>query len=302
MRQRTIVVCLWLLALFVSVPAASAQTPAVTDPAFWRAVAANEFKVPTGQSLPAMLDALTGLLGSPDPVLRDDVAYSTLANWIYRQRVVPVEERRRLLGVWQANLRSGIGETGTQTVLRRSFSALALGTLAILDNEVPYLERGEFSTLLQSTVTYLREEKDVRGFDATIGWIHSVAHTADLLRFLSRSRHLTREEQTIVLQAIADVVLRIETPLTHGEDERLARAVLSIAARPDLDESAMAAFVKRVAPERRSGPPSVATLANDGNRRHLLVACFTLLSTDRRDLPTIERTRAIVLETLRTMM
>ena len=302
MRQRTIVVCLWLLALFVSVPAASAQTPAVTDPAFWRAVAANEFKVPTGQSLPAMLDALTGLLGSPDPVLRDDVAYSTLANWIYRQRVVPVEERRRLLAAWQGNLKNGIGETGTTTVLRRSFSALALGTLAILDNEAPYLERAEFSTLLQASLAYLRDERDVRGFDATLGWIHPVAHTADLLKFLARSRHLTSDEQHQVLDAIAAVVHRIETPLTHGEDERLARAVLSIAARPDLNEAAMTAFLKRVAPQRRADPPTVATLAIDGNRRHLLVALHTVLSTDRRDLPSLARVRAAVLETLREFM
>jgi hypothetical protein len=302
MRYRTTRSCLLLFVVLVSAPVASAQTPTVTDPAFWRAVAANEFKVPTGPSMPAMLDALTGLLGSTDPVLRDDVAYSTLANWIYRQRVVSVEERRRLLGVWQLNLRAGLGEAGTPTVLRRSFSALALGTLAILDNEVPYLERSEFTSLLQAAVAYLRDEKDVRGFDSTLGWIHTVAHSADLLKFLARSRHLTRDEQALVLQAVADVVLRVETPLVHGEDERLARAVLSIAARSDLDDAAMAAFAKRVAPERRSGAPTAATLAMDGNRRHLLVALHTVLSTDRRDLPTLVRTRALVLETLRTFM
>lgn len=302
MRQRTTRVCLWLSLLFVSAPLASAQTAAVTDPAFWRAVAANEFKVPAGQPMPAMLDALTGLLGSPDPVLRDDVAYSTLVNWIYRQRVVSVEDRRRLLDVWQANLRVGIGETGTPSVLRRSFSALALGTLVILDNEAPYLERAQFAGVLQAAVTYLRDEKDVRGFDPTLGWMHAVAHSADVLKFLARSRHLTVAEQGVVLQAIADVAVRLETPLINGEDERLARAVLSIAGRPDMDEAAMAAFLKRVAPERRPGAPTVATLANDGNRRHLLVALFTVLSTDRRELPTIVRTRALVLETLRTMM
>lgn len=301
MRHRTLTCVLGLSVLLGSWRPASAQAP-VYDATFWRAVAANEFKVPTSQPMPAMLDSLTALLGSSDPVLRDDVAYSTLANWIYRQRVVSVEERRRLLGLWQANLRVGIGETGTPTVLRRSFSALALGTLVILDNEAPYLDRPEFDALLRSALAYLRDERDVRGFDSTLGWMHAVAHTADLLKFLARSRHLTRDEQGLLLQGIADAMIRLETPLVNGEDERLARAVLSIAARPDLDDAALAAFLKRVAPQRRPEAPTVATLANDGNRRDLLVSLFTVLSTDRRDLPTLARARAMVLDTLRAFM
>jgi len=282
--------------------AAQQRAPATRDKAFWKAVVAKEFAVPAGVPLPTLLDELTQLLGNADPELRDDLGYSTLANWIYRQRVVSVDERLRLLGVWENSLSVGVGEANTNTVLRRSFSALALGTLVILDNETPYLSRDQFSKLLASSVKYLREERDVRGFDARVGWMHSVAHTADLLKFLARSRHLQPAEQTLILSAISDKWSAVTTPLVHGEDERMARAVLSLAARSDFDDAAFVVWLKAMAPTRRSTPPTVETLAMDQNRRDLLVSLFTVLSTDRRDLPTLVRARALLLETLRTFM
>jgi len=281
--------------------AAQQSAPTTRDKAFWKAVAGKEFAVPAGVPLPILLDELTQLLGDVDPELRDDLGYSTLANWIYRQRVVSVDERVRLLGVWEQNLSVGVDGTNTNTVLRRSFSALALGTLVILDNETPYLSRDQFSRLLASSVKYLREERDVRGFDARVGWMHSVAHTADLLKFLARSRHLQPAEQALILTAISDKWNSVTTPLVYGEDERMARAVLSLAARPDFDEVAYVGWLKTMT-TRRTTPPTVETLATDQNRRDVLVSLFTVLSTDRRDLPTIVKARALLLETLRTFM
>jgi hypothetical protein len=298
---RTLGLALALVVIPATVAAQQGGAATTRDKAFWQAVAAKEFAVPAGVPLPTLLDELSQLLGHVDPELRDDLGYSTLANWIYRQRVVPVDERVRLLGVWETSLSAGVGGTNTDAVLRRSFSALALGVLVILDNETPYLSRDQFAGLLTSSLKYLREERDVRGFDARVGWMHSVAHTADLLKFLGRSRHLQTSEQALILTAISDKWNSVTTPLVHGEDERMARAVLSLAARPDFDEAAYAAWLKTMT-TRRTTPPTVETLATDQNRRNLLVSLFAVLSTDRRDLPTITRARTLVLETLRTFM
>jgi hypothetical protein len=271
------------------------------DKAFWQGLVKNTFAVPSDVPLQVLLGELNVMLSSPDPEVRDDIAYAVLANWIYRQRIVPIDERLWLLRIWEDQLRAGVGERETDTVLHRSFSALAIGLLVILDNEAPYLDRATFVRTLQSTLTYVRDERDVRGFDSRLGWLHSVAHTADVLKFLTRSRHLQPAEQAQVLTAIADKLTAVDAPLVHGEDERMARAVLSIAARADFDEEAFAAWLTRMAPIRRT-TRTAATLATDQNRRNLLVSLFTVLSTDRRDVPSIIRARALVLETLRAVM
>ena len=265
------------------------------DKAFWQAVAASKFAVLTGAALPALLDELTALLGSPDSDLRDDIAYSALTQWIYLQRIVPVDERRRLLREWSLNLARGIGDQGSPSVLRRSFSALALGMLAILDNEAPYLDQEEFDRLLTVTLRYLKDERDVRGFDPAVGWMHSVAHTADLIKFLARSRHLRPEQQATILSGISGKLRSTHTVLINGEDERLARAVLSIVARPDVDATGFAGWVKSLAAPERPGPPTVQDLAVDQNIRHLVVSMFAVISADTRDLPQIVQTRAVLL-------
>jgi hypothetical protein len=272
------------------------------DKAFWKAIADNKYAVPAGVSAAALIDELSGYLGSPDPELRDDIAYTTLVNWIYRDRIVPVGLRRRLVGEWTRNLSNGIGEQGTDTVFRRSFSALALGVLAILDNEAPYLEKPEFDALLTSALTYLRAERDTRGFDPAKGWIHSVAHTADLLKFLGRNRHLVPAQQKLILDGVAAKMDKVAGVLTHGEDERLARAVLSICARPDFDEAAFRAWVPALVPVRSAEPPTPAVLAAGQNRRNLAVSLYAVLSTDSRDLAGIRAAREIVLATLKKFM
>jgi hypothetical protein len=279
---------------------AMSQAPATThDKAFWQSVAANKFAVPAGAALPALLDELTMMLGSADPELRDDIAYTTLVHWIFRQRIVPVEERRRLVREWTANLTRGIGERGTPGVLRRSFSALALGPIAILDNEAPYLERAEFDALLAAALAYLKDERDVRGFDPAVGWMHSVAHTGDLLKFLARSRHLRVEQQAAILTGISAKLRATDTVLVDGEDERVARAVLSITARDDFDAAAFTTWVASLAPPKRAAAPTPADRAGDQNVRHLVVSLFAILSADPRALPQLDTARQILLAHLR---
>jgi hypothetical protein len=177
-----------------------------------------------------------------------------------------------------------------------------LSVAAALDNEEPYLDREEFDSLLQAALVYLRDEKDIRGFDPEQGWLHSVAHTADLLKFLGRSRHLAANEQVEVLTAIAEKLSQLDHVLTHGEDERLARAVVSVVARPDVDMHALEAFLGALQQVRSDGLPKPPALAMNQNRKNLAVSLFAVLNTDSRDLESLRTAREHVLAHLRTMM
>ena len=119
-----------ILAVCASSPAAVAAPrssgPAVPghDRAFWRGIVQNRFEVPAGQSADALVLELSDYLGSPDPELRDDFAYSIAAAWIYRDRRVSEKTLHALLKTWTANLQAGLGGSGADTLFLRSFSAL----------------------------------------------------------------------------------------------------------------------------------------------------------------------------------
>lgn len=93
---------------------------------YWRSIVKNHYAVPSGQEAFPLALELSGDLGSTDPELRDDLAYSILYSWIAEQRRLSHEQLITLLEKWQANLRVGIGEVGTDSVFLRSFSVIGL--------------------------------------------------------------------------------------------------------------------------------------------------------------------------------
>ncbi|HEX5054032.1 MAG TPA: DUF2785 domain-containing protein [Planctomycetota bacterium] len=289
----------WLALVVAALPAQDEEL-APHDRPFWRAFLQPNVLPPDADQLPLLVHELSAKLGSPDPEQRDDIAYSVLAHWIYRRRAVPPGLRRELLREWTDNLRAGIGEPDTDRVALRSFSALSLGLLVALDDAEPWLETGEFEHLLAAALTYLHDEHDVRGYDAKLGWLHSAAHTADLLKFLARSPRLTVAGQATILAGIGNKLAQTPTVFTQGEDERLARAVLSLVARSDFDAAGFARWLPTLS--LRPAEVTPAQLASAQNGRHLLVSLFALLSLDARDLPSLAGARESVLAALKQAM
>lgn len=209
--------------------------PAAHEKAFWRALAANKYQLPPNEEPFALAQELDSYLASPDPELRDDLAYSILSVWIVRRQYFSADELLQLEARWAVNLRSGIGETRTDTVFKRSFSALCLASIAERDLKTPFLGEQKFRVLLEQSLAYLRDEKDVRGFDAGKGWIHSAAHTADLLAALAENPFFSKKDQASVLTAIAQRLATAGEVFTYGEQDRLANVVAAIATRPDFE-------------------------------------------------------------------
>ncbi len=157
-----------LLAATVSLAAAPdrhLQNEPVHDRQFWRDIAKNHYAIPKGQQVFSLVRELSGYLGSPDPELRDDLAYSILDVWIVYRNQLSATELNSLESEWETNLRAGIGETGTDSVFRRSFSVLCLAALAERDLKSPFLGETGYRKLFDDSLIYLRQERDLRGFD-----------------------------------------------------------------------------------------------------------------------------------------
>ena len=138
-----------------------AQCPTQHDRAFWLSIAQSHYAVPPNQSASTLAQELSQLLGSPDPELRDDLAYSILARWIARPNTLQPLELQALADEWRGNLRSGIGESGTNSVLKRSFSALCLASIAEREAKTPFLGETRYHQLLTDALTYLQSERDL---------------------------------------------------------------------------------------------------------------------------------------------
>jgi hypothetical protein len=264
-------------------PIGSGPSPATAgthDKAFWQAIVKADYAVPPNEQLMPLARELSAMLASPDPELRDEFGYSILAAWIFQKRLIEPAPLRELIAEWTKNLETGIGSTDTDAVFLRSFSALMLSVAVARDNAAPYLEAAEVKTLLAASLTYLAREQDVRGYDAKKGWMHSAAHTADLVKFLARSRHLPAGAQREILDAIGTKMRDAPVVYTFGEDQRFARAVLSIVNRADFDREGFDAWVGRVVPVWPKTPrPDAAVVRVNQNLTNLLAKLHVVLSS-----------------------
>ena len=206
------------------------------DKTFWHDIIKNDYAVPDGHTVAGLTSELLGFLGETDSALRDEISYMILAHWITRDKLYSPAELRSMIVTLTANLETGIGEQGTDSVLLRSFSALSLSLIVYHDMEADFLSDDEVRDLLNKTLVYLAAEQDVRGYVEGLGWVHAVAHTADLLKFLARHPRTDAGDHTRILTAITD---KLSAPIKHvyihDEDERLVLVVREIIKRGSLN-------------------------------------------------------------------
>lgn len=214
-------------------------------PSYWKQVLERGLQVPSDRSLDDLTAELTAMLGSPDPALRDGTAYPALATWI--DRGVYDELLVGLGDGMAAGLEVGLGESGTDTVFRRAFSVLVLATVVERDTAERLVPGEQVLRWGDRIVSWYLRERDVRGYVPGKGWAHAVAHGADAVATLAGSPHFRVTELTVLLDVLADRVLLDDTPLTAGEPDRIALAVMAILRRNLVPTKIVEPWLRRLA-------------------------------------------------------
>ncbi len=284
--SRTILLGRFALLLVLGSGLLAAQAPKHDKP-FWRGVAEHRYEVPNGESASALAHELSRLLASSDPELRDDLAYSILARWIGRPGILQPDDLLALADKWMSNLKDGIGESGTNSVLKRSFSALCLSLIAEREAKTPFLGTSNYHQLVTAAVTYLQTERDLRGYDAKVGWIHSPL--------------LTSDEGSRILRAVETRLASAPDVYTQSEQDRMAQAVLGLIRRTDFAADSFETWLTRLEVEDKKVwdvPLTPESLARYQNYTYMLQALSVRLDLEP-DSPKITAVKRRVLGMLR---
>ena len=245
---------------------------------YWRSVAEDDFEVPADRPLDDLTAELTRMLGSTDPEVRDGTAYPALATWT--ERGVYDDLLPGLGDGMASGLTVGLGEAGTDTVFRRSFSVLILGECLARDNVAGLLPGGKILEWGDRVATWCLREQDLRGFVPGKGWAHAVAHGADALASLAESPHLRTNELTVLLDVVADrLALSADAVFTAGEPDRMAAATMAVLRRNLVPLRVIEPWVARIAgtAQQRTSSEVDPFLAR-GNAQAFLRALYLQLS------------------------
>lgn len=245
--------------------------------AYWVKVLDDDHSVPTDRPLADLTAELTQMLGDPDPRVRDELAYRTLAAWIGRGEY---DDLLPGLGDGMATgLRSGLGETDTDGVFRRSYSGLVLARCIARDTERPLVPGGKVLEWGDRIATWLLEEQDLRGFVPGKGWAHAVAHGADALATLARSPHVGKAELNVLLDVISErLALPVAELFTHGEPDRLATATMALLRRDRVPIESLEPWVARLGENARRRPRDGDPYLASGNTEAFLRALYLQLA------------------------
>jgi hypothetical protein len=275
------------------------------DKDFWVSLSNNEYAIPEGYSLENLTELLFGYLGSTDPELRDEIAYVVYANWLKRD-LYTREAIQSHIDLLLSNLEKGIGETDSDTVFLRTFSILLLAEIVHNDNKKSLLEREQIKRILEKGLGYLEAEWDPRGHVPVKGWAHALAHTADLLLVLGHNRNTEEADLVNMLNAVSDKMVQSTNQVyIHGEDDRLASAVIEILRRDLLPLEKVQAWTRSF-----TSPDGLdwkgVYIDEERNRafqntRNLLRSIHLHLLLEEEGIPHRERLISIFLEALRNL-
>jgi hypothetical protein len=191
---------------------------------------------------PDLSRLLVDCLGSPDPAIRDGVAFAALSTWL-RAQALPgdtvVALRDRLL--------ASLPQPDDAHGVRVSFAALALSEVARADRIQPLFDASQRAEMVTAAAHFMRTIDDYRGFDADVGWRHRVAHGADLTLQLAINPQMPADSVVILLEALATLISPNGVAYTQGEPERLARAVFFTHQREILSDAWWQAWLGRIA-------------------------------------------------------
>jgi hypothetical protein len=216
--------------------------PPIVD---WRHVSAADFRVPADRRLADLTAELTELLGTPDSESRE-LALAVLCTWV--ERGVYDDLLPGLGDGIATGLLSGIGERDTDSVFRRSFSALVVAEVIDRDSRKPRVNRAKVHEWGDKLATWFLMERDERGYVPGHGWAHAIAHGADALGALARSPHCGPGELLVVLDVIGDRVTRAERGSVwySGEPDRLAMTTIHVLSRGLVPDELVEPWLERI--------------------------------------------------------
>lgn len=292
----------WPLVWAVAVLCLHGLAFAACPPADWsrtsiEALKKDDFRIEDTGARASLAIGLIDCLDSPDPVLRDGLAYEALQRWLRAKDLSP-ELRRELRTRLFAKL-----DAPDPLGVARPFAALVLSEIARSDRIEPWMRDDERIDMIGRAARYLGAVDDYRGYDPEVGWRHGVAHGADWAMQLALNPALTRAQLDPLLDAVAaQAVPAAGHAYVFGEPERLARPLLFIAKRGLHSEAEWTAWLAALS--MRVGDPALAWKdAAWLARRHDLAAFLQLLyvETDVSEDPGIARMRPGVLAALKAL-
>lgn len=119
-------------------------------------------------------------IGTTDGYLRDNIYLMRLVEML-KSEPFTNEKLISYIEICLEQIKYGLGEINTDSVFKRSFSALVLYYLVVINQQRNFLSNDLKQQIIYESIYLFKNEQDIRGYVEGKGWAHSIAHYSDLI-------------------------------------------------------------------------------------------------------------------------
>ncbi|MDY0074882.1 MAG: DUF2785 domain-containing protein [Acholeplasmataceae bacterium] len=191
-------------------------------------------------------DYLLKHIGHPDPHIRDDLVYAIFAHLILDHHLGEDELTSicyRMLS--EDFLTYDLENKVEHSVLKRSFTLLQLVVIVYIHRRDHIIAKKTMMDLLNIFLDYTKLETVHQGYDPKVGWIHTIAHSADLFGQLMQIEWISESELKLLFNGIREMIKGASCYLMYNEDERMVVAVKKGLDRHILPQDYLSKWIKR---------------------------------------------------------
>jgi hypothetical protein len=221
-------------------------------------------------------------IGNKDSHLRDNIIYPCLAHLLHDKHF----DNNQLTNITkelmsEKYLTYDMDNSIEYSVLKRSFTALQIALLIYVHNRDNIFEKGYVNEIFNTVIDYYSKETYLRGYDEAVGWIHSIAHSADMFSRLVECTELDNNNYERMMDEIC-IKFQVSTyTYVSDEDERTVTAIMKLLERDILTKEYILSWVNKLGDyDRPKMYPEVYRI--NSNVKNLLRSLyFRILKTEK---------------------
>jgi hypothetical protein len=184
-----------------------------------------------------LLHLLMEHIGEKDAEIRDGLVYPNLAH-LLNDKHFDEDQLNDIATdlISEQYLTFDIENYVDYSVLTRSFSVLQLAVLVHVHNRDHVIHGKIIQNLFTKFLKYFTMEEDLRGYNEEVGFMHSIAHSADLFAQLMQVEFFHEKEIKTMFTVIIDKYQTKDFFFMYDEDERMVNAIMNGLQREILDQ------------------------------------------------------------------
>ncbi len=228
-----------------------------------------------------LLEELIQNIGDPDSEIRDGLIYPSLAHLLYDKHFdedTLVSIFNRLIS--EEFLFHDISKNSTNSVLTRSFTSLQIVILLHVHKRDNMIPKEIINEAFNEYLRYFKEETHYEGYNDQVGWLHSVAHAADVFDQFVTIEYFKEKELKEIFEEILIKMKQRHHYFMYDEDERMVTAMSKAIKRNILSKEYLEDYLQRFSIYEKNGSYPEMYYITKNTRNILRALYFSMINED----------------------